>query len=282
MMVGEIINAMAEPEFQTPIEIALGVDENGMTTARKLYEFLNLNPAHYSRWCKKNITDNEFAEENVDFWVFTLNGENPLGGRPTQDFKLTAHFAKKLSMKGTGERAEQAREYFTRLDEKMKELAVSRSQLSPLLQLLINMELKQKEQEQRILALESGNSIGQQEPAPKRSQNNLTDAERESRRWVLRAIGKIAEGPFFNELPNRYQLVYRESYDRLERKADCMLDEIVADAKDDAKKKGASKVKIKNITRQSVIAGDAELRAKYTSVIKDMMLMYCVNGEDLF
>ena len=59
MMVGEIINAMAEPEFQTPIEIALGVDENGMTTARKLYEFLNLNPAHYSRWCKKNITDKE-------------------------------------------------------------------------------------------------------------------------------------------------------------------------------------------------------------------------------
>ena len=27
---------------QTPIEIALGIDENGMTTARKLYEFLEL------------------------------------------------------------------------------------------------------------------------------------------------------------------------------------------------------------------------------------------------
>lgn len=282
MRVGEIISAMAEPEFQTPIEIALGVDENGMTTAKRLYEFLELNPSNYSKWYKKNITENEFAIENEDYF-YSYQSTNEQGrGKFAQDFKLTAHFAKKLSMKGTGERAEQAREYFTRLDEKMKELAVSRSQLSPLLQLLINMELKQKEQEQRILALESGNSIGQQEPAPKRSQNNLTDAERESRRWVLRAIGKIAEGPFFNELPNRYQLVYRESYDRLERKADCMLDEIVADAKDDAKKKGASKVKIKNITRQSVIAGDAELRAKYTSVIKDMMLMYCVNGEDLF
>ena len=282
MMVGEIINAMAEPEFQTPIEIALGVDENGMTTAKRLYEFLELNPSNYSKWYKKNITENEFAIENEDYFYSYQSTKEQGRGKFAQDFKLTAHFAKKLSMKGTGERAEQAREYFTRLDEKMKELAVSRSQLSPLLQLLINMELKQKEQEQRILALESGNSIGQQESAPKRSQNNLTDAERESRRWVLRAIGKIAEGPFFNELPNRYQLVYRESYDRLERKADCMLDEIVADAKDDAKKKGASKVKIKNITRQSVIAGDAELRAKYTSVIKDMMLMYCANGEDLF
>lgn len=280
MMVGEIINAMADPEFQTPIEIALGVDENGMTTAKKLYEFLELNPTHYSRWCKKNIIENEFAEENVDFWAFALNGE--WGGQATTDYKLTAHFAKKLSMKGTGERAEQAREYFTRLDEKMKEIAINQSQLSPLLQLLINMELKQKEQEQRIQELESGSHTGQQDPVPKRTQNNLTDVERESRRWVLRAIGKIAEGPFFNELYNRYQLVYRESYDRLERKADCDLTELVVEAKERAKERGESKIKIKKITRQSLIASDAELRAKYTSVIKDMMLMYCADGEDLF
>lgn len=274
------MNDIINTSHQTPIEIALGVDENGMTTARKLYEFLNLNSAHYSRWCKKNITDNEFAEENVDFCVFTLDGENPLGGRPTKDFKLTARFAKKLSMKGTGERAEQAREYFTRLDEKMKEIALNRSQLSPLLQLLISMELKQKEQERRIRTLED--HIEQQEPAPKRTRNNLTDVERESRRWVLRAIGKIAEGPFFNELHNRYQLVYLESYDRLEQKVNCDLDELVAEAKEKAKELGASKIKIKNITRQSVIAGDSMLRAKYASVIKDMVLMYCENGEDFF
>ena len=47
---------------KTPIEIALGVDDEGMTTARKLYEFLELNPAHYARWCKANITDNEFSK----------------------------------------------------------------------------------------------------------------------------------------------------------------------------------------------------------------------------
>ena len=32
----------------TPIEIALGVDGNGMTTAKRLYEFLELNPSIYS------------------------------------------------------------------------------------------------------------------------------------------------------------------------------------------------------------------------------------------
>lgn len=34
---------------QTPIEIALGIDEEGMTTARKLYAFLELDSSNYSR-----------------------------------------------------------------------------------------------------------------------------------------------------------------------------------------------------------------------------------------
>ena len=88
-----------------------------MTTARKLYEFLGLNPAVYARWYKSNILENPFAEENVDFEVLTIDGENPKGGRPTQDFKLTANFAKKLSMQGKTERAEQAREYFIRVED---------------------------------------------------------------------------------------------------------------------------------------------------------------------
>ena len=40
---------------QTPIEIALGVDGQGMTTATKLYEFLELNPSNYAKWFKKNV-----------------------------------------------------------------------------------------------------------------------------------------------------------------------------------------------------------------------------------
>ena len=52
---------------QTPIEIALGIDEKGMTTARKLYEFLELNPSNYSKWLKRNITENEFAVMGEDF-----------------------------------------------------------------------------------------------------------------------------------------------------------------------------------------------------------------------
>lgn len=113
----------------TPIEIALGVDENGMTTAKRLYEFLELDMSNYAKWFRRNILENDFAEENTDYWVFVPKDENPWRGRPTQDAKLTAHFAKKLSVKGNGERAEQAREYFARLEERVKE--VGRSRFAP-------------------------------------------------------------------------------------------------------------------------------------------------------
>lgn len=97
--------------YYTPIEIALGIDADGMTTARKLYEFLGLNSAVYARWAKTNITENKFAEENVDYFTLNIDVERN-GGRynpnPTQDFKLTANFAKKLSMQGKTERAKQA------------------------------------------------------------------------------------------------------------------------------------------------------------------------------
>lgn len=95
----DLINLpIADTTNLTPIEIVLGIDKDGMTTAKKLYGFLGLNPAAYARWCKSNISDNEFAEEGTDYEVYNIDVENPQGGRPTQDFKLTAKFAKKLSM----------------------------------------------------------------------------------------------------------------------------------------------------------------------------------------
>ena len=274
-MVGEIINAMAGQELQTPIEIVLGIDEKGMTTARRLYEFLELNPRNYSHWCKRNILENEFAEEKVDFWAIVVKDERNFNPKPTQDFKLTAHFAKKLSMKGSGERAEQAREYFSRLDEKMKEIAIDQSKLSPQLRYLISMELKQKQQDERIRELES--RIEQQDALMKNMRSRKTEnTERDTtRRWALRSIGQIAESPSFNGIYNRYQKVYWESYERLEEKTGCDLEELVKKAREKARKEGATKTRIKNISLQEIIAADEKLRESYASVIRDMLLAYC-------
>lgn len=106
----------------TPIEIALGIDNEGRTTAKKLYEFLELDMSNYSKWFRKNILENSFAEENADYWVFVPKDENPLGGRPTQDARLTASFAKKLSMMQKNQKGEAARNYFVGIENGTKKL----------------------------------------------------------------------------------------------------------------------------------------------------------------
>lgn len=113
---------------QTPIEIALGIDENGMTTAGKLYDFLGMDRRNYSRWFKNNFTKNQFAEENVDYFPFVTNEE--CGGQASQDAKLTSAFAKKLSMQQKNERGEQARNYFVGVEDKAKDLVLYLKQAS--------------------------------------------------------------------------------------------------------------------------------------------------------
>lgn len=108
----------------TPIEIALGIDEQGRTTAKRLYAFLELNATHYSRWCRRNITENDFAEENVDYYSPSMASERGRGNF-AQDYLLTATFAKKLAMVSSSERGEQAREYFIKVEEQLKRIAMS-------------------------------------------------------------------------------------------------------------------------------------------------------------
>lgn len=101
------------------IEIALKIDENGMTTASNLYSFLELEPKNFSRWCNTNIKNNKFATESEDYVPFVVQEErhNP---KPKTDYKIKSNFAKKLSMTGNTERHEQARQYFIACEQGLK------------------------------------------------------------------------------------------------------------------------------------------------------------------
>ena len=107
---------------ETPIEIALQIDKDGMTTASKLYAFLELLPSNFARWCKKNIVNNKFATENEDYFPFIMQEERdkPKNPKPKTDYKLTSEFAKKLSMTGNTEKHEQARNYFIACEKGLK------------------------------------------------------------------------------------------------------------------------------------------------------------------
>lgn len=115
-------NNQVDSSTQTPIEIALKIDENGMTTASQLYSFLELHPTHFSDWCRRNIKNNKFATKNIDYFPFAVESERnkPKNPKPRTDYKLTSDFAKKLSMTGNTEKHEQAKQYFIACEQGLK------------------------------------------------------------------------------------------------------------------------------------------------------------------
>lgn len=257
--------------IQTPIEIALEIDKYGMTTAKKLYAFLELSPAAYARWYKNNIVNNQFAEENVDYEVFNIDVENPQGGRPTQDFKLTAHFAKKLSMMQKNEKGEQAREYFARIEENKKQEMIDQHQLSPqtqlmnlLVQTISKQELEQKRQAEQI------EKIDKKVDSIREVVAIDTTSWREKTNNILRKIGLDLGGG------KAYSQVRATSYDLLERRMAVNLNQRLINKRRRVEKDGASNSKINSLSYLDIIEDDKKLIEGYMSIVKEMAIKYGV------
>mgnify|MGYP001359483948 FL=1 len=271
---------VSEVTMQTPIEIALGVDKNGMTTARKLYQFLELKPANFSHWCRRNITNNEFAEENIDFIRFVFKDETPTGGKVERvDFKLTSKFARKLSMTQKNHKGEIARDYFTTLEDKKKEEVINRSKLSPQMQMLYAMMDEQAKQE-----LEQRRIKEKQEKIEKKldvvvATYEKNDSSDDFKQWCKNCAGKIAKSPKLESLSNRevFGVIWNESYQRLTEKRPCNLKTRLTNERGKAFERGKSSSWIKqHITYLSIIADDKDLKPAYESVMREMMMAYCV------
>ena len=262
----------------TPIEIALGIDENGMTTARKLYEFLEMDKSHYSRWVKSNITENQFADEGVDYWALATNGERDSNPNPTQDFKITAHFAKKLSMTQKNHKGEAARDYFTKVEDGAKEMILRMQEISPQLQVMINLELEQKrqkaEQERQARELET---VKENQKAINQAMTRAPEVD--FRTWVNTSLSMIAESdnyPYIGSRQDRYRAVREESYERLGKKRPCRLKQRVESEKGRAAMAGASQTRINAINKLTIIENDKDLRPVYEAVIREMLIAYKV------
>lgn len=271
---------METGKMQTPIEIVLGVDENGMTTARALYDFLELAQGQFSRWAKTNIESNEFYEESKDWWGFDIvsNGNN------CKDYRLTTDFAKHLSMESHSSKGKIARQYFITVEDKAKEMAINRSQLSPQMQMFYaiadgqaKMELEQKRQAEQM------NRIEQNQDAIVETFQK-TDSVEDFQKWANDRIAQIAESPKFDKGYGRsknYSLARSESYERLKQKRNCRLDDRVQKAKGRAleERPDIKKSELDKINKIYIIANDKDLRPAYELVIKEMMIYYCVSDR---
>lgn len=268
------MNELLEPlKMQTPIEIALGVDENGMTTAKKLYEFLEMDSRNYSRWCKSNITENEFAEENVDYWAFVINEE--WGGQATTDYKLTAYFAKKLSMKGNGAKAEEARDYFTTLEERVKQKVIDLNQLSPELQMLqgllgqmVQKELADKERDRQIAkAQDAAQKAIETTEHIKEAVKPVFDNWRNEINAKFNRIQRSADCQF--------NVLRTEMYSELERRAGCDLNTRLRNKRNRMAENGCTKTEINTLNKMDIIEDDKKLREIFSKIVAEYEIRYC-------
>ena len=251
--------------MRTPIEIALDIDSEGMTTARKLYEFLQLAQGQFSRWAKKNIEENEFFEENVDWWGFDIvsNGNN------CKDYRLSSEFAKHLSMESHSARGKEARQYFVAIEDKVKQKAIDRTQLSPQMQMFYaiadgqaKMELEQKRQAEQISKVET-------------TVNNMKEIFTQPiGDWKADINARVREISIKSGID--YQTLYSQLYGELETTAHCSLKRLQENKQKRMEKAGNTKTAIKSETAKiAVIFEKPQLRAIFEGIVKKYAMKYC-------
>lgn len=236
------------------------INPDGRTTSKELYEFLELNSANYSRWCKINLLDNEFAETGIDYFPFIMNDE--CGGQATTNYYLTIPFAKKLCMMSRSDRGNQAREYFIEVERQFKAGAKQLTQI----QMLAAMAQQMADQEQIMLAASANASTAL------RQIDYIKDTivRRDDDNWregMNLELNRIVKGS-----GRSFQDIKSESYELLEDRAGCKLSVRVNNARDRLAESGATKTKISAFCKLDAIEQEPRLREIYTSIVKEMAI----------
>ena len=91
-------------------------------SARELHAFLEVGKV-FAAWIQERIEQYGFSQ-GVDFEVFSNSGNNPKGGRPSNEYAITLDMAKELSMVERNEKGRQARRYFIECERKLQSMAV--------------------------------------------------------------------------------------------------------------------------------------------------------------
>ncbi len=262
------MNELAQTTNQTPIEMALGIDENGMTTARKLYEFLEMDKSHFQRWAVKNIENNEFYEEGTDWKGFAIVAN----GNECKDYNLTTDFAKHLSMESHSEKGKVARNYFVAIEDKAKEVAINRQQLSPELQMFAQMldamaksEVEQKRQAEKLERLD--NKVDSIKDVVALNPNDW-------RKDTSNLIVKMAQNLGGNE---NIRVLREESYKYLNERMGVSLKIRLTNKRRCMAEEGVSKSKRDKLNPLDVIADDKKLIEGYVAIVKEMAIKYGIS-----
>lgn len=234
----------------------------------------------FSTWVKKRLAECD-AAENTDYELLHNSVEQVSGTKYRIDYIIKLDTAKEMAMLERNEIGKRVRKRFIEIENRYKQQVIDRTQLSPQTQALMALtesiaktELEQKRQAEQIQRLED-------------NQKTLTDTFQRTtdsenfQAWANKCLSKIAESPNFAKGVGRnsnHALARNESYERLKKKWNCNLDDRVTRAKGRAMERnpGITKTELNAINKLTIISGDKSLRPVYETVIKEMMIAYCV------
>lgn len=225
----------------------------------ELHEVLGA-PSVYREWVKRRLSDID-AVENEDFQGVEISTPS---GQTKKDHIIKLDTAKEMAMLERNEKGKEVRRYFIRVEKKYKAASLATQELSPQLQVMINLEIEQKRQAEKIEHVEERIESIREVVAID------TTSWRDDTGRILRKIGMECGDS------RSYQDVRAESYQLLEKRMGVNVKQRLTNKRRRMADEGVCKSKRDKLNYLDVIADDKKLIEGYTAIVKELAIKYGV------
>lgn len=225
----------------------------------ELHEVLGVK-SRYREWIDRRLQDID-AVENEDFQAAEISAPS---GQTKKDHIIKLDIAKEMAMLERNEKGKEVRRYFIRVEKKYKSASLATQELSPQLQVMINLEIEQKRQAEKIEHVE------EQIESIREVVAIDTTSWRDDTGRILRKIGMECGDS------KSYQDVRAESYQLLEKRMGVNVKQRLTNKRRRMADEGVCKSKRDKLNYLDVIADDKKLIEGYTAIVKELAIKYGV------
>ena len=225
----------------------------------ELHEVLGVRTP-YKDWSTRRLNDID-AVENEDFEAAQICAPS---GQTKKDHIIKLDTAKEMAMLERNEKGKQVRRYFIQVEKKYKSASLATQELSPQLQVMINLEIEQKRQAEKLEHVEERIESIREVVAID------TTSWREDTGRILRKIGMECGDS------KSYQDVRAESYQLLEKRMGVNVKQRLTNRRRRMADEGVCKSRRDKLNYLDVIADDKKLIEGYTAIVKELAIKYGV------
>lgn len=225
----------------------------------ELHEVLEVK-SRYREWIDRRLLDID-AVENEDFQAAEISAPS---GQTKKEYIIKLDTAKEMAMLERNEKGKEVRRYFIQVEKKYKFASLATQELSPQLQVMIQLELEQKRQAEKLEHVE--NRVESIREVVAMDSNSW----REDTGRMLRKIGSECGDS------KSYQDVRTESYQLLEKRMGVNIKQRLTNKRRRMADEGVCKSKRDKLNNLDVIADDKKLIEGYVAIVKELAIKYGV------